>query len=85
MTSQDLRKIGEKLFGAWGWQTKLAKALRVDGSTVRRWIAGSTAIPGPAVVALELLLQAKTPRAVKTIELKELKPKRIKVKQHANY
>ncbi|PJD97483.1 MAG: hypothetical protein CK425_02320 [Parachlamydia sp.] len=56
MTSDTLRVIGEELFGPWGWQTKLAKALRVDGSTVRRWISGATAIPGPAEVALELLL-----------------------------
>lgn len=55
MTPDELRHIGEELFGAWGWQTKIAKALRVDGSTVRRWISGATAIPGPAEVALELL------------------------------
>ena len=59
MTPDELRAIGEELFGAWGWQTKIAKALRVDGSTVRRWISGATAIPGPAEVALELLLQMK--------------------------
>lgn len=57
MTPNKLRQIGEQLFGSWGWQTKLAKALRVDGSTVRRWISGTTAIPGPAEVALELLLK----------------------------
>lgn len=65
MTPHDLRKIGEKLFGKWGWQTKLAKVLRVDGSTARRWIAGTTSIPGPAIVALELLTlqqEAKTKR-----------------------
>lgn len=59
MTPDELRHIGEELFGAWGWQTKIAKALRVDGSTVRRWISGATAIPGPAEVALELLIQVK--------------------------
>lgn len=57
MTPEDLRDVGEKLFGSWGWQTRLAEALRVDGSTVRRWIAGTTSIPGPAEVALELLLK----------------------------
>jgi hypothetical protein len=57
MTPNELRQIGEQLFGSWGWQTKLAKALRVDGSTVRRWISGTTAIPGPAEVALEMLLK----------------------------
>jgi hypothetical protein len=63
MTPGELRKIGEALFGAWGWQTRVAKALRVDGSTVRRWIAGTTAIPGPAEVALELLLKCKEAEA----------------------
>ncbi|MBL0338794.1 MAG: hypothetical protein IPP67_06430 [Rhodospirillaceae bacterium] len=57
MSPQELRCIGETLYGRWGWQTKIAQALRVDGSTVRRWIAGTTAIPGPAAVALELLLK----------------------------
>lgn len=61
MTPEELRHIGEKLFGAWGWQTKIAKALRVDGSTVRRWISGATAIPGPAEVALELLVKYQKP------------------------
>ncbi len=59
MTPDELRHYGERLFGAWGWQTKLAKALRVDGSTVRRWISGATAIPGPAIVALELLVKCQ--------------------------
>jgi hypothetical protein len=36
-----------------------AKALRVDGSTVRRWLSGASSIPGPAEVALELLLERK--------------------------
>lgn len=57
MTPDELRIFGETLFGAWGWQTKLAKTLRVDGSTVRRWISGASEIPGPAIVALELLLE----------------------------
>jgi hypothetical protein len=60
MTSDQLRQIGAQLFGTWGWQTKLAKALKVDGSTVRRWIAGTTVIPGPAEVALELMLKEQT-------------------------
>lgn len=61
MTPDQLREIGEELFGSWGWQTKIAKALRVDGSTVRRWISGASTIPGPAEVALELMLQHHKP------------------------
>lgn len=57
MTPEQLREIGEQLYGSWGWQTRMAEALRVDGSTVRRWLSGKVAIPGPALVALELLLK----------------------------
>ena len=57
MTPEQLREIGEQLYGNWGWQTKMANALKVDGSTVRRWLSGKTTIPGPAEVALDLLLK----------------------------
>ena len=57
MMPPELRAIGEELYGRWGWQTKLARTLRVDGSTVRRWLSGASAIPGPAEVALQLLLE----------------------------
>lgn len=30
-----------------------------DGSTVRRWLSGKVAIPGPVKVALELLMKAE--------------------------
>lgn len=59
MTSEQLREIGEYLYGSWGWQTKMAETLRVDGSTVRRWLAGKVVIPGPVEVALELLVKEK--------------------------
>jgi DNA-binding transcriptional regulator YdaS (Cro superfamily) len=57
MSPDELRAIGERLWGRWGWQTRMAEALRVDGSTVRRWLSGATTIPGPAVVALELMIE----------------------------
>lgn len=59
MTPEELRIVGEHLYGNWGWQTRMAEALKVDGSTVRRWLSGKVAIPGPAEVALELLLKAE--------------------------
>jgi hypothetical protein len=55
MTPSRLREIGIELFGEWGWQTRVAEALQVDGSTVRRWVSGAVPIPGPASVALECL------------------------------
>lgn len=57
MTPEQLREAGERLYGDWGWQTKMAEVLKVDSSTVRRWLAGKVAIPGPVEVALELLLK----------------------------
>lgn len=59
MTNEQLRMIGEYLFGSWGWQTKMAEVLKVDSSTVRRWLSGKVLIPGPAEVALELLIKSK--------------------------
>lgn len=59
MTPEQLRDIGERLYGNWGWQTRMAEALRVDSSTVRRWLSGKVAIPGPVEVALELLLKTE--------------------------
>jgi hypothetical protein len=45
------------LFGEWGWQTRLAEALEVDGSTVRRWISGVVPAPHPVKVAIRLMLE----------------------------
>lgn len=44
MTPTDLRRIGEALYGE-RWQTPLANALGVADRTVRRWVAGDSAIP----------------------------------------
>jgi hypothetical protein len=57
MSPGELRATGERLWGRWGWQTRMAECLRVDGSTVRRWLSGASTIPGPAAVALELMLK----------------------------
>ena len=66
MSPDELRAIGESLWGRWGWQTRMAEALRVDGSTVRRWLSGATTIPGPAEVALELMLKEAERRQPKS-------------------
>lgn len=59
MTPDELREAGERLYGTWGWQTKLAHELQVDGSTVRRWLSGKVVIPGMAAVAINLLVRLK--------------------------
>ena len=69
VTPEDLRLAGERLFGRWGWQTRLAEALEVDGSTVRRWVSGAVPLPSPAKVAIRLMLEAgggRAPAAVPT-------------------
>lgn len=62
LTPKDLAEIGEQLFGPWGWQTRLAESLEVDGSTVRRWVSGAVAIPNPVKHALALMLENRTLR-----------------------
>jgi hypothetical protein len=59
MTPDELRQAGQQLFPGWGWQTRLAEALKVDGSTVRRWLSGSVPIPGPAQAAIQCFLDRK--------------------------
>ncbi|NWG53487.1 MAG: hypothetical protein HXY28_07190 [Hydrogenophilaceae bacterium] len=61
LAPDDLRIIGEALFGPWGWQTRMAEALEVDGSTVRRWVSGAVPPPHPVKVALRLMLEAGAP------------------------
>lgn len=50
MNGQQLKQIAVRLYGEYGWQTRLAQALGRDVSTVRRWTSGQ--IPVPAVVAI---------------------------------
>lgn len=59
LSPEGLKIVGEALFGAWGWQTRLAEQLEVDGSTVRRWVSGAVAVPGPVKVALRLMLERR--------------------------
>ena len=58
MTPEELRSAGRELYG-YGWQTRLAEALMIDSSTVRRWVSGAVPIPGPAQAAIECWLARK--------------------------
>ncbi|QEH36566.1 hypothetical protein OJF2_51500 [Aquisphaera giovannonii] len=42
MTPAELRKLGDQ-YGR-GWQSHLAREMRVNDRTVRRWVAGATEI-----------------------------------------
>lgn len=59
MSPAELRSACVKLYGERGWQTKLATALDVDGSTVRRWTSGAVPVPGPAAAAIRCFLKFK--------------------------
>lgn len=59
MQPQELRQAAVVLYGDRGWQSQLAEALGVDGSTVRRWLSGAVPVPNPAAVAVRLLLAQK--------------------------
>lgn len=59
MKPQELADICRELWGSYGWQTRLAEALDVDGSTVRRWVSGAVPVPGPVAAALRCFLREK--------------------------
>lgn len=54
MTPADLERRAIALYGP-DWQSPLARRIRVDARTVRRWKAGDRAIPEWLDVMLDLL------------------------------
>lgn len=58
MTAAELKEVGPRLYG-YGWQTRLAEALDVEGSTVRRWVSGAIKVPGPAAAAIRCFAREK--------------------------
>jgi DNA-binding transcriptional regulator YdaS (Cro superfamily) len=59
LSPEQLRDSSQYLFGGYGWQTRLAEALGVDGSTVRRWVSGAVPVPNVAGVAITALVRVK--------------------------
>ncbi len=58
MTPALLREAGEALYGA-RWQSELARALGVSDRTVRRWAAGSFAVPAGVWETIRDLLRER--------------------------
>src|SRR5437016_1623494 len=56
MTANDLREAAIELFGRRGWVTDLAICLKVDRTTVYRWMQG-VPIPGPVEAAVTCWLE----------------------------
>lgn len=59
MTPKQLERAAVFLYGDYGWQTRLAEALGVDGSTVRRWVSGAVPIPNPVEAAVNCFVDRK--------------------------
>jgi hypothetical protein len=60
-TIDDFKRVGEDLFG-YGWQTRLAAALGVDGSTVRRWVGSALPVPPNVTAYLAMMAQRQEAR-----------------------
>lgn len=52
MNANELKQAAVDLYGSRGWQTRLAEALGVDVSSVRRWTSGQVTVPGPVSAAV---------------------------------
>ena len=66
MTSQQLEHMGQLLFGS-DWKLPLAVALDVNERTVRRWAAGTTAIPDGVDTDIGELASQRIGQLVKAI------------------
>lgn len=63
MTPKQLTEAGEKLYGDRAWQTRMAEALGVDPSTVRRWVSGAVPVPTTVAAALNCFLDRESKRS----------------------
>lgn len=72
MTSKELTRIGEALFGEW-WKEPLSDALGVNYRTMRRWAKGESRIPDAIVPDLRTLAKRRGSALVKiSDELEEV-------------
>lgn len=74
MTPAELREAGLKVFGEHGWQTRMAEALEVDGSSVRRWVSGAVPVPGPVAAAMRCFVHQKSVKRARDLRVRR-KPK----------
>lgn len=44
METEEFKRVGADLFGN-SWQTRMARHLGIDGSSVRRWVGGTVPVP----------------------------------------
>jgi hypothetical protein len=76
MSRDELERLAIGLFG-WGWQTSLARGLRVDDRTVRRWGVdiGTPRYVEAVLECLGALRDAGKPLPSRWTSTKERKPK----------
>ena len=55
MPADELGRLCTRLYGTRRWQTALARELRVNDRTVRRWASGRTAVPHPVALCIRLM------------------------------
>ena len=67
MTADKLREAAIELFGRRGWTHDLAASLKLDRTTIYRYVQGQLPIPGPVEAAVlawlrELRAKGKRPK-----------------------
>lgn len=67
MDVEGLKREGADLFGN-SWQTRLARALGIDSSTVRRWISANLPLPGYVEAFLTVLAERQEALGALTLE-----------------
>lgn len=73
METEDFKRIAGDLLGN-GWQTRLSRALGVDGSTVRRWVGSGIAVPSTVAAYLDVLSDRQRARGALILERQDLGP-----------
>lgn len=61
MQTDDFKRIAGDLLGN-SWQTRLARVLGVDGSTVRRWVGSGIPVPSTVAAFLDVLADRQRTR-----------------------
>ena len=73
MDTDEFKRVGADLFGN-SWQTRMARLLGVDGSSVRRWVGGAVPVP-PAIAAfLSMMAARQEARGALVFHLQRLGP-----------
>lgn len=81
MDVEDFKRTTEDLFGH-GWQTRLARALGIDPSTVRRWVGGAVPVPPSVEAFLKAVAERQEARGALAFErLRLVEPVRTIVPQ----